>query len=181
MRHSFYYLLTLCLLPIATILSQSGNTYIGTESCVMCHKTEKQGSQLSIWQNSKHSKAFEILKSDTANQIAMEKGFKEPAAETWECLKCHVTGYNLDATMLGKKFKIEDGVQCETCHGPGSAYKDMKIMKDKNLAVENGLVIHDNIEVFCVSCHNSESPTFVKFDFTEAWDKIKHNIPQANK
>ena len=75
MRHSFYYFLALCLLPIASILSQSGNTYIGTESCVMCHKTEKQGSQLSIWQNSKHSKAFEVLKSDTANQIPKEKGF----------------------------------------------------------------------------------------------------------
>jgi excinuclease UvrABC ATPase subunit len=83
--------------------------------------------------------------------------------------------------MLGNKFKIEDGVQCETCHGPGSAYKDMKIMKDKNLAVENGLIVHDNNEVFCVSCHNSESQTFVKFDFNEAWDKIKHDIPQENK
>ena len=27
---------------------------------------------------------------------------------------------------------VEDGVQFETCHGAGSAYKDMKIMKDKN-------------------------------------------------
>jgi len=181
MRHSFYYFLTFLLLPFASILSQTGNTYIGAESCGMCHKTEKQGSQLSIWQNSAHSKAFETLKTDTANQIAKAKGFKEPAAKTWECLKCHVTGYNLDATMLGKKFKVEDGVQCETCHGAGSAYKDMKIMKNKNLAIQKGLIVHDKLEEFCVSCHNSESPTFVKMDFNEAWDKIKHNIPQEKK
>ncbi len=181
MWHSFYYLLTLFLLPFVSILSQSGNTYIGSESCGMCHKSEKQGSQLSIWQNSAHSKAFEILKTDRANQIAKEKGFKEPAAETWECLKCHVTGYNLDATLLGAKFKIEDGVQCETCHGAGSAYKDMKIMQDKNLAISNGLIVHDNLEEFCVSCHNNESPTFVKLDVNEAWDKIKHNIPEEKK
>jgi len=178
MRLSFYYLFTLILLPFASILSQSNHTYIGAESCGMCHKTEKQGSQLSIWQNSAHSKAFETLKTDTANQIAKKKGFKEPAAKTWECLKCHVTGYNLDATMLGKKFKVEDGVQCETCHGAGSAYKDIKIMKDKNLAIQKGLIVHDKLEEFCVSCHNNESPTFVKMDIDEAWNKIKHNIPK---
>jgi hypothetical protein len=181
MRHSSYCLFTILLLPFASILSQSGNTYIGAEPCAMCHKTEKQGSQMSIWQNSAHAKAFETLKTDKANQIAKEKGFKEPAAETWECLKCHVTGYNLDATMLGEKFKIEDGVQCETCHGAGSAYKDMKVMKDKKLSIEKGLIVHENLEEFCVSCHNSESPTFVKMDFNEAWDKIKHNIPEEKK
>jgi len=181
MRLSFYYFLTFLLLPFASIVSQSGNTYIGAESCGMCHKSEKQGSQLSIWQNSAHSKAFETLKTDTANQIAKEKGFKEPAAKTWECLKCHVTGYNLDATMLGKKFKVEDGVQCETCHGAGSTYKDMKIMKDKNLAIEKGLIVHEKLEEFCVSCHNNESPTFVEMDIKEAWDKIKHNIPEEKK
>lgn len=178
MKLSFYYLLTIILLPFASILSQSGNTYVGTETCAMCHKTEKQGSQFSIWQNSAHSKAFETLKTDTANQIAKNKGFLKPASETWECLKCHVTGYNLDATMLGKKFKVEDGVQCETCHGAGSAYKEMKVMKDKKLAIEKGLIIHDKLEEFCVSCHNNESPTFVKFDISESWNKIKHDTPK---
>lgn len=181
MKLLFYFFLILFLLPFASILSQSGNTYVGVESCGMCHKTEKQGSQLSIWQNSAHSKAFEVLKTDTANQIAKGKGFKEPAAKTWECLKCHVTGYNLDATLLGNKFKIEDGVQCETCHGAGSAYKEMKIMKDKDLAIQKGLILPDKLEEFCVSCHNNESPTFVKFDVTEAWNKIKHTIPQEMK
>ena len=180
MRLSFYYLIIIFLLPFTSILSQSGNTFIGVESCGMCHKTEKQGSQLSIWQNSAHSKAFETLNTDTANQIAAAKGFNEPAAKTWECLKCHVTGYNLDATMLGKKFKIEDGVQCETCHGAGSAYKDMKVMKDRTLSIEKGLIVHDNLEDFCISCHNNESPTFVKFDFNEAWNKIKHDVPEEN-
>ena len=181
MRLSIFTLATIFLIPFTSIMAQNEHTYVGAETCGMCHKSEKQGSQFSIWQNSAHSKAFETLKTDTANQIAMEKGFKEPAAETWECLKCHVTGYNLDAAMLGAKFKIEDGVQCETCHGAGSAYKDMKVMKDKKLAIEKGLIVPDKLEEFCVSCHNDESPTFVKMDFNEAWDKIKHNIPEEQK
>ena len=178
MKQTMYYLLTTIKTPFTSIFSQSGNTYVGVEPCGMSHKTEKQGSQLSIWQNSAHSKAFETLKTDTANQIAKAKGFSTPASETWECLKCHVTGYNLDATMLGKKFKVEDGVQCETCHGAGSAYKDMKVMKDKKLAIEKGLIVHEKLEEFCASCHNDESPTFVKMDFNEAWNKIKHDVPK---
>jgi nitrate/TMAO reductase-like tetraheme cytochrome c subunit len=147
----------------------------------MCHKTEKQGSQLSIWENSAHSKAYETLKTEKANEIAAEKGFKTPAVETAECLKCHATGYNLDAAMMGKNFKVEDGVQCETCHGPGSDYKNMKIMKDRELAIQNGLILHDKLDTFCVGCHNVESPTFVDMNIEEAWQKIKHTIPEAKK
>lgn len=179
MKFFNYSLILLLLTPFLYLNAQNGNSYIGVESCGMCHKTEKQGSQLSIWQNSKHSKAFETLKTDKANQIAKEKGFSKPAAETPECLKCHVTGYNVDASLLGKKFKVEDGVQCETCHGAGSAYKDMKIMKDKDLAIKNGLVVHDKLENFCINCHNVESPTFVDMNVEEAWQKIKHYVPKT--
>lgn len=179
MRYFFYFLVFLFVTPFFFLFAQNGHTYIGVESCTMCHKTEKQGNQLSIWQNSAHSKAFETLKTDKANQIAKEKGFLKPAAETWECLKCHVTGFNLDASLLGKKFKVEDGVQCETCHGPGSDYKDMKVMKDKELAVKNGLMMHEKLEDLCVTCHNSESPTFVDMKVEEAWQKIKHDIPET--
>jgi excinuclease UvrABC ATPase subunit len=180
MKLSNYFLFAFLILPFATILSQSGNTFIGADACSMCHKTEKQGSQFSIWKSSAHSKAFETLLTDTANQIAKAKGFSEPASKTWECLKCHVTGYNLDVTMLGKKFKVEDGIQCETCHGAGSAYKDMKVMKDKKISIEKGLIVHDKLEDFCESCHNNESPTFTKFDVNESWDKIKHKVPKEN-
>ena len=179
MRLFNYFHVTLLLTPVIFIQAQNGNSFIGVEACGMCHKTEKQGSQLSIWQNSDHSKAFQTLKTEKANQIAIEKGFKTPAAETPECLKCHVTGYNVDASMLGKKFKVEDGVQCETCHGAGSAYKDMKVMKDKDLAVKNGLVMHEKLESFCIGCHNVESPTFVDMNIEEAWLKIKHSVPKT--
>ncbi len=121
-------LIVIMLITLVDVFPQNGNSFIGVEACAMCHKTEKQGSQLSIWQNSKHAKAYETLKTEQANNIAKEKGFSTPAVETPECLKCHASGYNVDPSLLGKKFKVEDGVQCETCHGAGSAYKDMKIM-----------------------------------------------------
>lgn len=179
MKYFIFFVATLFFTPFLLVQAQNGHTYIGAEACAMCHKTEKQGSQLSIWQNSKHSKAFETLKTEKANQIAKEKGFQTPAAETPQCLKCHVTGFGLEASMLGKKFKVEDGVQCETCHGPGSDYKDMKVMKDKDLAVKNGLVVHEKLETLCISCHNSDSPTFDSLNVVESWEKIKHSVPKT--
>jgi hypothetical protein len=54
-------------------------------------------------------------------------------------------------------------------------------MKDKELAIKNGLILHDKLENFCITCHNAESPTFVDMNIEEAWQKIKHTIPSAQK
>ena len=112
----------LVVVPAAFLFSQtktSNHSYVGVEVCSMCHKSEKQGMQLDIWKKSEHSKAFKTLQTEEANAIAKEKGFETPAAETDACLKCHVSGYDVEPAMLGEKFKIEDGVQCETCSGHG--------------------------------------------------------------
>lgn len=167
------------LVPFISILPQEKTfTYVGVQTCGTCHKAEKQGNQLAIWQASKHAGAYNTLKTDKANEIAKSLGHTTLAVETEACLKCHATGYNLDASLKGEKFKVEDGVQCETCHGAGSEYKNLKIMKNKADAIANGLVMHENKEEFCVSCHNPESPTFVEFKLDSMWEKIKHPKPQ---
>ena len=164
------------------LAQETQHAFVGAETCGMCHKTEKQGKQLDIWKASPHAKAFETLKTEKADKIAAEKGFTTKAAETEACLKCHVTGYNVDASLKGSKFKMEDGVQCETCHGAGADYKSLKIMKDKKLAMDNGLKFYSTEEervALCKGCHNSDSPTFdaAKTDFAAMWEKIKHTIP----
>ena len=154
--------------------------FVGAEVCGMCHKTEKQGKQLDIWKASKHAQAYKTLESEEANKIAKEKGFDTPAAKTPACLKCHVSGEGVEASLLGPKFKMEDGVQCETCHGAGSDYKTISVMKDKEKAAANGLVLPKDVKTFCVKCHNSESPTYNKDqDINAMWEKIKHTIPEA--
>ncbi len=157
--------------------------YIGVAGCKKCHKTVKQGEQFKIWSESKHAKAYETLKGEDAAKIAKEKGLAKPAYESPECLKCHVTGYDADASLLGPKFKMEDGVQCETCHGPGSLYKKKKIMKDRELAIQKGLKIYSvedgSAEELCRKCHNEESPTFKEFNFKERWKKIAHPVPKT--
>lgn len=172
------FIVILISLPIFFISAQTDHSFIGVSACGICHKTEKQGSQLSIWQGSKHAQAYLTLQTEKADQIAKEKGFSTKAVETAECLKCHASGYNVDAKLIGEKFKVEEGVQCETCHGPGSDYKSKKVMENREEAVKNGLIVYDKIEDFCIGCHNAESPTYVEFNFEEAWAKIKHSVPK---
>ena len=153
--------------------------YVGTKACGMCHKSEKQGQQLVIWKESIHAQAYTVLESDAALKIAVELGYDKKPFELEECLICHASGYNVDKELLGKKFDIKDGVQCETCHGPGSEYSSIKVMKNRKEAFEKGLVnLFENKEELCISCHNPDSPTFTGFDFEEMWAKIDHYIPE---
>lgn len=154
--------------------------YVGAEKCGMCHKSDKQGKQFTIWQGSMHSQAYKTLQSPKADEIAKSKGIKTKAVESQACLKCHAPGYNVEAALKGPKYKVEDGVQCETCHGPGSDYQQFSIMKNHDQAVAKGLIEHKDGEKFCKTCHNSESPTFKSFKFAEMWGKIKHDIPKVN-
>lgn len=170
--------LVIILSDSTTTKSQSEATFVGVNSCVgACHKTESQGSQLSIWQNSKHSQAFKTLQTSVADSIAKAKGFTTAAAETPECVKCHTLGVDMSAAKFDDSFDKTQGVQCESCHGAGSEYKKMSIMKDKQQSLDAGLIIHTDKEAFCTQCHNSESPNFVSFDYASMWEKIKHPKP----
>lgn len=178
--------LSVVLFTLAVFLLTSNmfaqNQYVGTKMCAPCHRSEKQGKQFDIWKNSDHAKAYQTLTTAKANEIAKAKGLAKPAAESQECLQCHVVGYGDDAKMAAKTFDFKDGVQCETCHGPGSAYKSITVMKDKAKAVAAGMRDFKNeaaIEAFCRTCHNEKSPSYKDFNFKERWEKIKHYLPKG--
>ncbi|NOY57598.1 MAG: cytochrome C554, partial [Calditrichaeota bacterium] len=141
------------------------------------HKGAKKGQIYETWMKAKHAKAFETLGTPEAKKIAEKKGLKSSPQEAPECLACHVTGYKEAAAATLTK---EEGVSCEACHGPGSAYKSMKVMKGvrsgKLKAADYGLVFPQ--EKTCVACHNSKSPTFKEFKFAVMKKKIEHHIPK---
>lgn len=152
--------------------------YVGVSKYVTCHKTDAQGKQQDIWKNSGHSQAWKTLLTEAADKIAKDKGFNTKASETPQCIKCHVLGKDIVPEELTESFSKEDGVQCESCHGPGSEYKALSIMKDKQKSIENGLNPISDKNQLCVSCHNPESPTYKEFKFDEMWEKIKHYKPE---
>ncbi len=149
--------------------------YTGVAKCKICHNTTKSGKQYTKWKEAPHSKAYESLKSEKAMAIAKEKGIAVPAKDP-KCLKCHSTTGSVDKSLLTETIKVSEGVSCESCHGPGSVYKNMKIMKDHKLCLGNGLIVPD--EKLCKKCHNAESPTFKSFNFEEAKAKIAHPTPE---
>ncbi len=135
-------------------------TYIGSKKCKMCHKGEKKGMVFEKWEKGPHAKAFETLK-------------KEGAETKPECLVCHTTGYDKSGYKIGEANAADfEGVGCESCHGPGSAYKKISVMKDKAQAMENGLIIPD--AKVCTQCHNEKSKDFKGFKFDEYVKKIDH-------
>jgi len=146
-------------------------TYVGSAKCAICHKTESQGKQYPIWQGTKHSQSFAAFSTPQAADVAKQANVQNPA-ESPDCLKCHAPLYEKAAELKA------EGVTCEVCHGPGSEYKKLNIMKDKALATQNGLIIYDNqdaIKKQCLTCHaNAHGKSF---DFAAALEKIKHNKP----
>lgn len=118
-------------------------TYIGAAKCKMCHKVEYD----SWLANGTHSKALEKAKAS--------------ANPKWDasCMSCHATNNS----------ETSQGVECEACHGPGSDYKAMSVMKDQAKSVAAGLVLQDQKQ--CDRCHDGKDH-HKKVDFAASKDKV---------
>lgn len=154
-------------LMAAAVFSQTSFAqakYVGVKPGCACHT---KNGVLAKWQSSDHSKAFETLKSDKAKEVGKKLGVADPSTSE-KCLSCHVTNGGKGVT------KKEEGVTCEACHGPGSDYKDMKVMKNHDEAVKKGLIMGKGDEKLCKTCHNPKSPTYKPFDYAKKFAAIKH-------
>jgi nitrate/TMAO reductase-like tetraheme cytochrome c subunit len=147
--------------------------YIGAAKCKMCHNKPNKGEQYNRWMEGPHSKAMNSLSNEESMEYAKANGIADPTKEP-SCLKCHATaGHAPENLQAG--IKVDEGVSCESCHGPGSVYKNMAIMKSREKSMENGLILPTK-EV-CVSCHNEDNPFYKPFDFEAAYAKIAHPDP----
>lgn len=154
-------ILTISLISIAE--DAKTYTFIGNAKCVMCHKGPAKGNIYEDWQKTKHATAFATLGTEESAAIMKKLGREGSAQDDKECLSCHIST---------EEFKAE-GVNCEACHGAGSAYKAMSIMKDKKLSIENGMMADPKSH--CVACHNEKSPTHKALDLEEAYKAIEHH------
>lgn len=151
----------------------SQNKYVGVKTCMPCHRGEKGKMVYENWLKTKHAQAFNTLKSEKSKEIAKKLNIKKDPTEATECLKCHATGY-FPGEQVMPTNKKEDGVTCEACHGPGSAYRSKHGKDKKEEGIKLGLVIGKNDENICKKCHNPESPTFAGFNYKRDWEKVKH-------
>ena len=116
--------IVLAVVAVSSSAFAGDHEYVGAAKCKMCHKV-----QYASWEGTKHAKATETAKAGTDREWGAD------------CAKCHTTNASEDF----------EGVQCEACHGPGADFKKMSIMKDREAAVTNGLVIPS--QETCNKCH----------------------------
>ena len=139
--------------------------YVGVEKCAStCHDSVKLGSQYSVWKNSPHSKAFTILSSEKSKLYAKDANIKENPLKSTECLKCHVTGGELDASYFTDTYKKEDGITCEACHRREFITKTF-LPEEKD----------------CLRCHNDSVHPITEFNFKDRCAKIAHPKPQEKQ
>ncbi len=150
--------------------------YIGAAKCKMCHNKSTTGKQYAVWSKGHHANALKSLGSEKSLVYAKANNIADPTKEP-RCLKCHTTYNNVDEDLVATLTKKE-GVSCESCHGPGSAYKSMGIMKSREKSLAKGLILPTK-EV-CVTCHKPEGNDFYKpFVYEQAIKKIAHPNPAA--
>lgn len=146
MKRNFWIIVAVLSMASAMVLA-GDSTYIGAAKCKMCHKVE-----YTSWSEMKHAGAFDLLSAEEQGKA--------------ECLECHATGKTADFP----------GAQCEACHGPGSAYKSMKVMKDHEASIAAGLVIPE--EATCKRCHEGAPHDQAAFDFATKLAAGSHAVKE---
>lgn len=162
----YSFLLALFLLINADFVSAQSDPerrFLGVGTCASsnCHGSVNGSNTSPVLRNEfytwykfdKHARSYRTLLGPESKRIAYHLGLKEPHTEKL-CLDCHAT----NETAVGEKFRLEDGVGCESCHGAAESWIQGHTEKGATHAgnVANGL--HDLSKLstratLCSSCH----------------------------
>ena len=156
--------------------------YVGVKVCASCHRGEGMGNQYGKWLLSRHSKAHAMLARPEAPRITRLSGIPQKPRDSAVCLGCHATGTEAEDWEKDDTFRGTDGVQCEMCHGPGSEYMPIEVMRNRKAAMAAGLRMPTRND--CRACHQEKgSHTLVLgkagFDVDKAWGRISHRSPRV--
>ncbi len=125
--------------------------YAGSESCATCHE-----EIVEVWESTRHANAF--------SSPIFQRDWSEIGSDV-TCLECHTTGW--DPANGGY---VEEGVTCESCHGPfqpGHPQQPMSVIPDAEMCAgchktttdEWHASVHSQAGIQCQDCHNPHSQT----------------------
>ncbi len=147
-------------------LPSTPNHYEGVPSCANsgCHGSAEPLNASRVLQNEyytwlskdRHAQAYNILFNDRSARVARNMRLKGKAYQETVCLDCHTT--NVPARRVSGKVDVEDGVQCEACHGPASGWRAEHTQAGwtHEQSVARGMTDLRNLPTRasnCLSCH----------------------------
>jgi Cytochrome c554 and c-prime len=167
---SALFALALCGAAQSTKPAAEAQKYIGPGSCAAtsCHGSVKPVADSRILQTEyttwilkdKHSRAFQALTGEVGERMARILKLGTKAEESPKCLVCHAL---YAPEQRGRAFEISEGVTCENCHGPASAWLGPHTTRDwpHEKSVAQGM--HDTRNVIhrtekCLECHLGTNP-----------------------
>ncbi|HYC88926.1 MAG TPA: multiheme c-type cytochrome [Thermoanaerobaculia bacterium] len=140
--------------------------YVGVASCANagCHGSTQPLNTTSVLQNEyytwlnndRHAGAYNVLFNERSARIAKNMRLKKRAYEEAVCLDCHTT--NIPAQLVSGAVDLEDGVQCEVCHGPASGWRNEHTEEGwtHEQSVARGMIDLRSINArgtVCAGCH----------------------------
>ena len=133
--------IALSILTGSSVMGQIGDPadLVSVKKCAMCHKKDAKGNQYAKWQSMGHAKAYERLATEEAKAVGAKLGIDDPQS-SGACLKCHSTAYYFTEELQTTEVSLENGVSCQSCHGPGANYKKKSVMESREESIANGLV-----------------------------------------
>jgi hypothetical protein len=109
-------------------------TYVGARKCRPCHFRRYKE-----WRRTKHASAWD----DLAEADRVRKN----------CYRCHVTGHGKAGGYVSQSETPDlTGVNCEACHGPGSAH--IASVKAEEPEQKFKSLISKVPGAVCTGCHN---------------------------
>jgi hypothetical protein len=135
----------------------------GSCSSPSCHGGVQARDQTTVLQNEystwvvrdKHAHAFVNLTNPVGVRIAKIMGLPSPDTAP-RCLACHAL--DVPAEDRARTFDLTDGVGCENCHGPASAWLGPHTTRGWNYAKSQELGMYDTRDLVkrsekCLTCH----------------------------
>jgi hypothetical protein len=155
--------------------------YIGPGSCAAtsCHGSVKPIAGSRILQNEystwilqdKHSRAYQALTGDIGERMARILKLGTKAEEAPKCLACHALYTTPE--QRGRAFEISEGVSCENCHGPASAWLGPHTTRSWQHEKSVAMGMTDTRNVIrrtekCLECHLGTKNKFVDHEMIAA-------------
>ena len=155
--------------------------YIGPGSCAAtsCHGSVKPVAGSRVLQNEystwilqdKHSRAYQALTGDIGERMVRILKLGAKAEDSAKCLACHALYTTPE--QRGRPFEISEGVSCESCHGPASAWLGPHTTRDWPHEKSVALGMRDTRNVIqraglCLECHLGTTGKFVDHEMIAA-------------